>query len=84
MTVDLRASVARVLEGVLKREVRPGVDAEVPLRELGLASLRMIQLIGDLESSFGIRVEDEDVEPENFDTLAALARFVDRKRGGRA
>jgi acyl carrier protein len=43
-------------------------------------SLGMIDLIGHLESEFGISVGDEDLVPDNFATVSALAAFVESKR----
>ena len=34
-----------------------------------------------LEDDLGVRVDDDDMAPENFDSIAELARFVERKRG---
>jgi acyl carrier protein len=35
--------------------------------------------VHDLEASFGIVVEDEDLSADIFDTLRDLTAFVDRK-----
>lgn len=75
----MEEKLERVVSGVLKREVRFERDRDASLRDLGLASLRMIQLIGDLEAAFAIRIDDAEVEPENFDTLGVLLSFVERK-----
>jgi acyl carrier protein len=39
----------------------------------------VLVLVHDLEEAFGIVVEDEDLSADIFDTLGALAAFVDRK-----
>lgn len=78
----MEEKLERVVSGVLKREICFARDRDASLRDLGLASLRMIQLIGDLETTFGIRIDDAEVEPENFDTLSALLRFVGQKVAG--
>lgn len=71
--------VERLTGRVLKRTLSLGRDGSAPLRDLGLASLRMIQLIAELEQEFGFRIEDDEVDPENFETLQALCNFVERK-----
>jgi acyl carrier protein len=54
----------------------------LPLLEQGvLDSLGVYRLISFLERSFGIEVRDEDLIPENFLTLAAIAGFVERRVG---
>ena len=45
-------------------------------------SLGIIKLTAALEKEFGIKVADEDVVPENFQSLASIARFVEKKRQG--
>ena len=45
-------------------------------------SFGLNQLIVFVEEDLGIKVDDLDVAPENFETLAALVSFVKRKREG--
>ena len=44
-------------------------------------STGVLELVGFLEESFGIEVEDAEVVPEHFDSIARLAQFVAQKRG---
>ena len=46
------------------------LDAQV------LDSLGILELVEYLEETFGIEVTDDDLRPENFDSIGALARFV--------
>lgn len=56
---------------------------ETQLLQSGLIdSLGMVDLVAYLEKSFAIAVDDEDMVPENFETLAAISAFVERKRAG--
>jgi acyl carrier protein len=45
-----------------------------------LDSLAVVELTGFVEHAFGIKVEDEDVVPANFETIQQIAAFVTRKR----
>jgi acyl carrier protein len=45
-----------------------------------LDSTGFIELIGYLEEQFGIRVKDEEMVPENLDSLRNIEQFVSRKR----
>lgn len=45
-----------------------------------LDSTGFLELVHFLEDSYGIRVEDEEMMPENLDSLDAVAQFVTRKR----
>ncbi len=58
-----------------------GLDVSASLLGSGvLDSTGALDLVAFLEREFGIRVADEDLVPENLDTIERLARFVDRKR----
>lgn len=41
-------------------------------------SLGIVHLVGFLESSFGIRIRDDEIVPENFASVEAIASFVTR------
>lgn len=71
--------VAVLVGGLTARDLDPDVDGGSSLRDLGVSSLRMIELIGSLETGFGIRIEDAEIEEENFGTLSGLVRFVEGK-----
>jgi acyl carrier protein len=56
------------------------LSADTPLTSIPeLDSLAILELVVDLESHFGITVDDEDVSAEVFDTIGSLAAFVDAK-----
>lgn len=42
-------------------------------------STGVLQLISFLEREFDVRVEDDEVVPQNLDSLSRLAAFVERK-----
>ena len=43
-------------------------------------STGVLEFVSFLESTFGIRVEDEELTPENLDSVRLAATYVDRKR----
>lgn len=45
-----------------------------------LDSTGFLELISHLEETYGIAVKDEEMVPENLDSLNAVRAFVDRKR----
>jgi acyl carrier protein len=60
------------------------ITAEEDLIRRGIVdSLGVTQLVDFCESSYGIRVTDDDLVPSNFQTVRALAGYVERKRGER-
>ena len=42
-------------------------------------STGILELIMFLEKTYSIKVEDDEVVPENLDSLQNIARFIDRK-----
>ncbi len=56
-------------------------DTESFMQNHVIDSTGFLELIAFLEDTFGIRVEDEEMVPENLDSLAAIQAFVARKRG---
>jgi acyl carrier protein len=43
-------------------------------------STGFLELVGFLEQTYGIRIDDLEMVPENLETLDRIAAFVDRKR----
>lgn len=44
-------------------------------------STGFIELVTFLESHYGIQIKDEEMIPENLDSLANIARFIASKQG---
>jgi len=47
-------------------------------------SMGILELVSFLESTFGISVADEEVDPDNLDSVSKVAAYVRRKLAGRA
>ena len=43
-------------------------------------SLGILDLVGFIEEQFGVEAQDDDLVPENFDSIAALTQFVNERR----
>lgn len=55
--------------------------AEDSLLETGVIdSTGVLELIAHLESEFGIEVLDDELVPENLDSIRSLVEFVERKQ----
>ena len=56
------------------------IDPDTDLFETGMVnSLFAMQLVLFIEKQFGIVVDNEDLDVDNFSSLNAVERFVDRK-----
>ena len=54
------------------------------LREGIIDSLGVVELVEFLQAQFQLKVEQQEVRPDNFDSVAKMAAFVRRKRGATA
>lgn len=44
-------------------------------------SVGVMELVAFVEEKFGLRIDDADVTPDNFDSVNKLAAFIRRKSG---
>lgn len=59
-----------------------GLAGSASLIEAGVIdSTGVLELVGFLEEHFEIRVQDDELVPENLDTIDNIVQFVTRKRG---
>lgn len=61
---------------------RPPEDLtdQTPLMESGAVdSIGVYELVGHLETTFGVEILDEELVPENFGTITAIAQLLARK-----
>jgi acyl carrier protein len=42
----------------------------------------VMELVAFLEERYGVSIDDSDLTPENFDNVASIEAFVERKRNG--
>lgn len=59
---------------------RSGIGIEEDLLETGvLDSISIVRLVAFVEQTFDIEVLDEDLAPQNFQTIAKIAAYVGRR-----
>ena len=46
-----------------------------------LDSTGVLELVGFIEEKFGIRVEDDELVPDNMNSLEKIAGYISRKNG---
>ena len=57
------------------------LDDDASLMQLGIVdSTGVLEVTAFLEREMGIEIADDEIVPENLDTLARIAAFVARKR----
>lgn len=75
----------QIVSYVNRRFVRASgepIGPDESLLDSGLVdSIGIVEIVGFLESEFGISVPDEEIVPDNFETITQIADFVRRQRG---
>jgi acyl carrier protein len=75
---DIRQDIRTFLEQDLSRDLA-GVEDSTSLLQAGvLDSLGVMQLVAFLQDRFGITIGDDDLVPENLESVEAIAAFVSR------
>ncbi len=81
MHYDIGASVRRFIgENFLFREEIESLPEDASFLEAGIIdSTGVLELVCFLESSFGIEIADDEMLPENLDSIRAVSAYVQRK-----
>ena len=76
----LKSELAAFIEkNLIGSERKITVDDQTPLIEEGIIdSMGLMQIVSFLEERAGVRVPDEEVGPDNFETLEAIDQMVKR------
>jgi acyl carrier protein len=72
-----RTRIASVVQSMLaKRAVHTPAGPAQDLREAGLTSLDMVNLMLAIEAEFDIEIPQAEMTPENFRSIEAIDRLV--------
>lgn len=71
--------VSYFLKGDKPKEL---LDSTSFIEEGIIDSIGVLELLAFLEEQFGFRVEDEEIVPENFDSVERLVNYVESKLDG--
>lgn len=76
-------SVREFILGTFPSARKRPLGNDDPLLENGiLDSLGVLDIVGFIESEFGITAEDDELVPENFRTIQHIANYVQSKQNG--
>jgi len=57
------------------------LDDDLPLLQSGIIdSLGVLDVVAFLEQTFSIKIEDDELTPENFGSIGRLTSFAEQKR----
>lgn len=82
---DVRADIRRFIEDnfVMGTHDTPLGDSDSFLDHHVLDSTGFLELVRFLEEHFEIKIADDEMIPENLDSVESIAQFLARKRGAR-
>lgn len=81
MTDIERQIYQHIVDQFLFGEPSDDLTVDASLLDMGtLDSTGVLELAAFVEDTFGVQVADEDMVPDNFDSIGALARYVDRRK----
>jgi acyl carrier protein len=80
--MSLQETVKKIVLGELPADLqRTSLTADEDLLAQGLIdSLGLMRLVTAIETEFGVHIADDDLVPENFQTLAAITQLIERKK----
>jgi methoxymalonate biosynthesis acyl carrier protein len=78
--LDIRQQIHDYLVTELASERESFTPDENLLAQGIIDSMGILSLVTFMETRFGIKASDDDMVPENFETLEALRLFVERKK----
>jgi acyl carrier protein len=78
--IDL-SSIKNFIRTELIYDDEKDFDENTNLIERGIVdSMSLVRLISFLEENYEIQVQDEDIVPENFSSLAKISSFIAERR----
>ena len=81
MKHDISLAVRRFIgENFLFRDDGDAITHDASLLDAGIIdSTGVLELVSFLETTFGIEVQDDEMLPENLDSIRAITSYVSRK-----
>src|SRR3974390_851143 len=73
--------IAVVRRMLIERSLDAAVTADADLREIGLTSLAMVDLVLSVESELDLQIPEAQITPANFRSIAAIDALVSALRG---
>ena len=67
-----------------KPQAASDLPLETALNELGMTSLKMVNLMLAVEVEFGITIPQSDITPDNFRSVASVEALLTRLLAGKA
>ena len=74
---DLRDRIIKLVKGILEQNsLTADVTPQAKLVDVGLTSMDMVNLMLGVEAEFDFTIPQEQITPENFQSVQTLERLV--------
>ena len=81
--VSSRDKIFRIVERFLaQRSIDRTLHPEDNLRDVGITSLDMVNIVLQVESACDVTIPDRDITPANFRSVAAIDKLITGLRRG--
>jgi acyl carrier protein len=82
---EIRERLLRLVAQILGRpEAAPNLPVEGRLSELGMSSIKMVNLMLGVETEFDLTIPQSDITPENFRSVASVEALLMRLLASKA
>jgi len=76
---EIRERLLRLVAQILGRpEAAPTLPLEGRLSELGMSSIKMVNLMLGVETEFDVTIPQSDITPDNFRSVASVEALLTR------
>ena len=82
--LPLRPRLLALIGQILDKGDGAALPVDARLSELGMSSIKMVNLMLAVEVEFDIAIAQGDITPENFHSLRSIESLVDRTLAQRA
>jgi len=84
-TEGIKAALRTVISapGLPLSQIESFTDDDSFMEKGILDSTGVLEIVSHIEKEYGIRVEAEEIIPDNLDSINKLTVFIERKMGGR-
>jgi acyl carrier protein len=77
---NIHARVSALVEAILEQhELAVSIAPDSRLADAGLTSMDMVNLMLLVEAEFDLTIPQAEITPENFESVSAIERMVERQ-----
>jgi len=78
---NLKEDIRKFILATFSLARKKNIDYEESLLETGIIdSLGILEIVNFLIEELSVEIEEDDLIPENFDTILTMVNFIERKK----